>query len=151
MNWLQFRAQYGYAKEALEKKEWEKAKFHFEKALSISPSKADALLGLAEAHVNLNEKNAAVKILETLIQDEPDFAYPYFMLGKILNEKEKFDQCLALEPKNAEAWHELGKLYLHTNDQKNAIQAFSKATLLEPWICISRLEDVRNRLRASNP
>lgn len=147
MTWLSFRIQFGYAKEALAKKNWEKAKIHFKKAAEIDRSKIEASLGLAEALYNLNEKNQAVEILEGLIQHEPDPS-AYFMLGRFTGDEAKLEKSVELDSKNSEAWYELGKIRLKKKNDAGALKAFQRAALLDLMLVPSRFEEVKAKINS---
>jgi hypothetical protein len=55
----------------------------FKKSLEISPENLQAMNGLAYAYLNINEINYAKMILETMIEQNPNYAPAYDLLSKI--------------------------------------------------------------------
>lgn len=141
MSWLSFRLAYFRGVEALRKEDWVKAESFFRKALQIRPLHPETILQLAQTLQNLKMESEARALIDNLIQSHPNLSEPYFLLGD-------FEKAVSLDPKNSNAWHELGKTALLNQDFKKALLAFRKAVEIDPFLLpqqLHKLEELVGR------
>src|SRR5256886_6493807 len=77
------------------------------------------LLDEAQRHIDKKEFEAAIAPLQKVIADQPAFAYAHFPLAYVYTALKKtgearaeYERTIALDPKMAEAYHNLGLLFL---------------------------------------
>jgi Flp pilus assembly protein TadD len=92
----------------------------------------------AQHHIDKNEFDAAIAPLQKVIADQPDFAYAHFQLAYVYTALKKpsearaeYERTIALDPKMAEAYLNLGTLLLDS-DPAAACAPLSKAVELLP-------------------
>jgi len=96
------------------------------------------LLDQAQQHIDKNEFAAAVEPLQKVIADQPEFAYAHFQLAfvytalkKTKEARAEYERTIALDPKMAEAYFNVGMLVIETDPA--AARAFlAKAVELLP-------------------
>jgi len=156
MNWISFRVSFHTGKDLLEKKQFQKAAENLERAVSIRPEDLEASLLLARAKFGLGEKDAAKNLVFNLIQQAPSLGAPYFCLAGFLRDEhdvegaiEQYEKTVVLDPKNEEAWYELGKLSLRVNRPERALEAFQEVTTVDPFITPYQLSLLQEKLKLS--
>ncbi|MCL4513611.1 MAG: tetratricopeptide repeat protein [Candidatus Eremiobacteraeota bacterium] len=154
MKWLSFRLSYFPGKDAIERKEWNKAENHLEKATQIFPNHSEAVLNLAQAKWNLEKKEEAFHLIEKLLQNEPESTSAYFLMGQFSLKENQLDKALEYftksiqaNPKNIEAWYELGKLYIRQNEAVKAVEAFHQVVQQEPFLAHLRSSELQDKLK----
>src|SRR5207248_1436942 len=80
------------------------------------------LLDEAQRDIDQNQFEAAITPLEKVLADQPDFAYGHFQLAYVYTALKKdkqaqaeYERAIALDPKMAEAYLNLGLLFLQSN------------------------------------
>src|SRR5260370_3531409 len=121
-------------------------------AQSSSKSKAEAqsksrkvanplndLLDEAQRHIGGKEFEAAVAALQTVIAEQPEFAYAHFQLAYVYTALKKSDEAnaeyartIAIDPKMSEAYLNLGILLLDKQEAAAAVAPLRKAVELLP-------------------
>jgi len=96
------------------------------------------LLDEAQQHIDKNEFEAAIVPLRKVIAEQPEFAYSHFQLAYVYTAlkqtaeaRAEYERALALDPKMAEAYLNLGTLLLDT-DPASARAPLAKAVELLP-------------------
>src|SRR6266568_3377428 len=96
---------------------------------------------LAEAQQDIDKSNfeAAIAPLRKVIADQPEFAYAHFQLAYVYTALKKTDEAraeygrtIAIDPKMAEAYLNLGMLFLDTQQDAAAVAPLRKAVELLP-------------------
>ncbi|HZO88369.1 MAG TPA: tetratricopeptide repeat protein [Chthonomonadaceae bacterium] len=116
-----------------------------ERACALSPQNNDFALILAQAYLDTSNFTGAQRTLEGVLQRSPDNARAHYMLGWAIIRKSRapdavekalghFREAAHLEPDDAEAYSEWGKLLLQTGRTAEAVQVLSKAWELNPRI-----------------
>jgi Tfp pilus assembly protein PilF len=99
------------------------------------------LLDEAQRHIDKKEFEAAVAPLEKVIAEQPEFAYAHFQLAYVYTALEKSDEArteyertIAIDPKMAEAYLNLGLLYMDGSPPADdrAVAPLRKAVELMP-------------------
>jgi len=119
------------------------ARAHFETAISLSKAKdIDVFNAVGRANVDAKAGDAQYAI-EKLTQATEvkkfNDAETYVLMGdayrKLIdggNAVQSYNKALGIDPKNAEAEYNIGKIYLTQNNKEFFLPAFQKATELDP-------------------
>jgi len=109
-------------------------------ARSGSPT-CDALLGQAEKAIAARETGVAIRILDTAIELQPEFAEAwnrrataYFISGQYDKSLSDIDKVLALEPRHFGALSGLGSIRREQGDKRAALDAFRRALAVHPYL-----------------
>lgn len=159
MRWLAFRMAYHTGKESLEKQRWEKAEISLKQSLLQIPFHPDATLALAQALWGLGKKEEARSHLSEFLSRQGNFAPAFVLEGRWLCEEKKVEQAskelekaVSVDPKNIEAWYELGRIYVQLDLQADAFRAFKKVAYADPFIAPFELSLLEEKLQnAGNP
>src|SRR5882724_6809313 len=126
-----------------------KAVQFYQEALKLDPKADQIFEELTELFVATNRFRDAIATAEDTLKRNPDHAGARRMLGKIymrmistqdnkINDEylkkaiEQFKQVTEKEPKDADSWVMLGRLYRVSNNSPDAEKAFNKAVEAEP-------------------
>jgi Flp pilus assembly protein TadD len=99
------------------------------------------LLDEAQRHIDKKEFEAAIAPLQKVIVDQPEFAYAHFQLAYVYTAMKKteearaeYERTIALDPRMAEAYHNLGLLFLGEDPpaEARAVAPLRKAVELLP-------------------
>jgi Flp pilus assembly protein TadD len=99
------------------------------------------LLEEAQRDIDKNNFDAAIAPLQKVIADQPEFAYAHFQLAYVYTALKKteearaeYERTIALDPKMAEAYHNLGLLFLGADPpaEARAVAPLRKAVELLP-------------------
>jgi Flp pilus assembly protein TadD len=97
------------------------------------------LLDEAQRDIDENEFEAAITPLRKVIAEQPEFAYAHFQLAYVYTALEKakearaeYERTIALDPKMAEAYLNLGTLLLDKEEPAAALGPLAKAVELFP-------------------
>lgn len=110
-------------------------------------------------HLRKNEYEQAVRIMDTLIKDEPKTANHYRfraeilrLWGKLDRAKRDYQRMTELEPESAVAFNGLAEVYLQAGDYSKAQTAALKAYELAPneWVASYNLGMIEDRLHESD-
>lgn len=127
----------------------------FEKALSVSPTHTEALLGMGQLQITQKNPQRAVTLLETLINANPDDRQAYFQLARAydqLGNKERADYCrkvfrtvsefqtdrdnteeqVRLHLKDARLRIKLARLYTRGGQYAKAVNQYQMGVYLDP-------------------
>ncbi len=142
---------------SIQKKDYEKAKMHLEKAIKLNPGMKNSKKAIEALNEHLRLKQATVqvksyfnegkydkayKIADDLRQKNPELGLAYFILGTIELSREHYDRGEGLLKKSvnlglpdedmAWAFHNLGISSLRKKDFKKARDFLEKAILMNP-------------------
>ncbi|MGI9511370.1 MAG: tetratricopeptide repeat protein [Anderseniella sp.] len=115
---------------------------------SGSPT-ADLLMKQAGNAMGEQQYGAALVILDTVVEQNPDFAEGWnrratlhFLRGDFSNSLRDIDQVLALEPRHYGALSGQGAIFKQRGDGRKALRALRRARTVNP-----RLKNVNERIR----
>ena len=116
----------------------------YEQATNLDPTNHKILGKLASAY---QKKEQWDKVASTCAKAEkiaPKYANYFFLHGHALMEqaqkgptgwadaKAPLEEAIKLDPNLADAQFDLGEVYLHLDDEQNALQSYSKAIMVKP-------------------
>jgi len=116
----------------------------YEQAKNLDPSNHRILWKLATAYQKKEQWDKVNETLGPAIKLAPDHANYFFLKGYALEQmavkgptpwtecKEPLEQAAKLDPNYADPHFELGQVLLHTDDEKGALEQYTKAIELKP-------------------
>src|SRR4051812_18660018 len=100
------------AKEAIEQRDWDRAKQEYLKALGLKSDVPDIHYGLATVYFQLGEHTSAAHHFKEVTRLDPKRSGAYVNLGAVLNLLTQYDEAItvlrkgiALEPKRTEGYY----------------------------------------------
>ncbi len=127
------------ARQAIEARDWEKAKQAYLMALGLRSDSPDVHMGLATVYFQLRELTSAAHHFKEVTRLDPLRAGAYINLGAVLNLLQDLDGAIAalrrgiqLDPQRVEGYYNLGLVYRHKGQFDLAIQAYREAIRLNP-------------------
>lgn len=152
MRWLSYRLAYFPGKDALDKKKYAEAEEQLTKAAEAFPIHPDAGLALAEARWRLGKKDEARKLIDLILEKDPEYPPAHYLSGIFSGEegdlqsaRASFEKALEGDPKNSEAWYELGKVLARANETGRALHAFRLVAEADPFITAYRLSILKEK------
>lgn len=119
-------------------KNWQKARFAYERAAALNPGFTKAQQNLAYIYLKQRDYRRAQTLFKTLVQRNPANAAAWNQLGfteELLNNKKAalaaYKMALAKDPSLKEAYYNLGTFYQKQGQQENALATFKKMAELE--------------------
>jgi tetratricopeptide (TPR) repeat protein len=126
-----------------------KAIDNYEQALKLDPAESMILGELTDLYIETGHIQDAIAEAEGLLKDNPNNLEARRMLGRIYtramagqngnidqamvaNAIEQYKQIVAADPKDADSWVMLGRLYSVSNDSTKAEDAFKQALQADP-------------------
>ncbi len=113
---------------------------HYERALQLKPSYAEAHINLGVALAQLGKWNAAIPEFEQALQLKPDSAEAHSNLGVALTQQGKwnaavphYERALQLKPDSAEVHNNLGLALVKQGMWHEAIPHYERALQLKPY------------------
>lgn len=110
---------------------------------------ADLLMKQAGSAMSEQQYGAALVILDTVVEQNPDFAEGWnrratlhFLRGDFTSSLHDIDQVLALEPRHYGALSGQGAIFKQRGDGRRALRALRRARTVNP-----RLKNVNERIR----
>ena len=124
----------------LDKGEYDKARFEFEKVIELDPTLLGAYDNLAKIHIDhLKQYGKAREYLLEAIKRNPDYPSPYLNLGVInLHLRElpeaitNFNKALELDPENHLGHFNLAAAYFNLRDYEKAVSTLKKGISIWP-------------------
>ncbi len=127
------------ARQAIEARDWEKAKQAYLMALGLRSDAPDIHMGLATVYFQLRELTSAAHHFREVTRLDPLRAGAYVNLGAVLNLMQEYDESVAalrrgiqLDPQRVEGYYNLGLVYRRKGQLDLAIQAYREAIRLNP-------------------
>jgi tetratricopeptide (TPR) repeat protein len=127
------------ARQAIEAREWEKAKQAYLMALGLKSDSPDIHMGLATVYFQLREFTSAAHHFREVTRLDPLRAGAYINLGAVLNLLQELDEAVValrrgiqLDPQRVEGYYNLGLIYRRKGQLDLAIQAYREAIRLNP-------------------
>jgi tetratricopeptide (TPR) repeat protein len=127
------------ARQAIENRDWEKAKQAYLMALGLRSDAPDIHMGLATVYFQLRELTSAAHHFREVTRLDPLRAGAYINLGAVLNLLQELDESVAalrrgiqLDPQRVEGYYNLGLVYRRRGQLDLAIQAYREALRLNP-------------------
>jgi tetratricopeptide (TPR) repeat protein len=127
------------ARQAIEDRDWEKAKQAYLMALGLKSDSPDIHMGLATVYFQLRELTSAAHHFREVTRLDPLRAGAYINLGAILNLLQQLDEAVAalrrgiqLDPQRVEGYYNLGLVYRRKGQLDLSIQAYREALRLNP-------------------
>ncbi len=119
-------------------KKWTKARFAYERAISLNPTFTKAQMNLGFIYQRQEELDKAVNLYQTLLQREPNNAEAWNQLGFTYELKDKpkdaisaYKRAIAANPGYKDAYYNLGMLYKKEDKMDEAADMFKKMSDLE--------------------
>jgi Flp pilus assembly protein TadD len=127
------------ARQAIEARDWEKAKQAYLMALGLRSDAPDIHMGLATVYFQLRELTSAAHHFREVTRLDPLRAGAYVNLGAVLNLLHEYDDAVAalrrgiqLDPQRVEGYYNLGLVYRRKKQLDLSIQAYREAIRLNP-------------------
>src|SRR5262245_18890013 len=127
------------AREAIEARDWEKAKQAYLMALGLRSDSPDIHMGLATVYFQLRELTSAAHHFREVTRLDPLRAGAYINLGAVLNLLQNLDDSVTalrrgiqLDPQRVEGYYNLGLVYRRKGQFDLSIQAYREAIRLNP-------------------
>jgi tetratricopeptide (TPR) repeat protein len=127
------------AQEAINQRDWDKAKLYYLQALGHQTDNPDIHYGLATVFFQLRELTSAAHHFREVTRLDPQRAGAYVNLGAVLNLLEDLEGALAalrrgiqLDPKRVEGYYNLGLVHKRKGQLDMAISAYREALRLNP-------------------
>ena len=127
------------ARQAIEARDWEKAKQAYLMALGLRSDAPDIHMGLATVYFQLRELTSAAHHFREVTRLDPLRAGAYINLGAVLNLLQELDDAISalrrgiqLDPQRVEGYYNLGLVYRRKGQLDLAIQAYREAVRLNP-------------------
>lgn len=127
------------AREAIEARDWERAKQAYLMALGLRSDAPDIHMGLATVYFQLRELTSAAHHFKEVTRLDPLRAGAYINLGAVYNLLQQLDDAIAalrrgiqLDPQRVEGYYNLGLVYRRKGQYDLAIQAYREAVRLNP-------------------
>ncbi len=119
--------------------EWTNAWAAFSLSRKLAPTNAHAILGVAEAAMNLDRPDDALDALDAALAINDTVATAWFLRGALLSQKgrvaeavESYRRALELDPGRVNAWHNLAHDLIGLKRYHDSIEASSRALQLRP-------------------
>jgi tetratricopeptide (TPR) repeat protein len=127
------------ARQAIENRDWEKAKQAYLMALGLRSDLPDIHMGLATVYFQLREPTSAAHHFREVTRLDPLRAGAYINLGAVLNLLQNLDEAVTalrrgiqLDPQRVEGYYNLGLVYRRKGQFDLSIQAYREAIRLNP-------------------
>jgi tetratricopeptide (TPR) repeat protein len=127
------------ARQAIEARDWEKAKQAYLMALGLRSDAPDIHYGLATVYFQLREFTSAAHHFKEVTRLDPLRAGAYINLGSVHNLLQDLDEAIAalrrgiqLDPQRVEGYYNLGLVYRRKGQLELSIQAYREALRLNP-------------------
>jgi tetratricopeptide (TPR) repeat protein len=127
------------ARQAIEARDWEKAKQAYLMALGLRSDAPDIHMGLATVFFQLRELTSAAHHFREVTRLDPLRAGAYINLGAVLNLLQELDEAVTalrrgiqLDPQRVEGYYNLGLVYRRKGQLDLSIQAYREAIRLNP-------------------
>jgi tetratricopeptide (TPR) repeat protein len=133
----------------------------YQKALSLDPQSAGALVNLGTIHFNSRSWKEAERYYREALKADPEYALAHFDLANLYDERgervkalEHYQAALRISPNYADAHYNLALLYQGTNQPMRAVRHWTEYLKLDQsshWANIARRELAKLRQAAVVP
>ncbi len=127
------------ARQAIELRDWEKARQVYRQALGLRADAPDVHYGLATVCFQMKDLTGAVHHFKEVTRLDPLRAGAYINLGAVYNLLDQLDDAvnvlrrgIQLDPHRAEGYYNLGLVYKRKNNSDLAIHAYREALRVNP-------------------
>jgi Tfp pilus assembly protein PilF len=127
------------AREAIEQRDWDRAKQEYLKALGLKSDVPDVHYGLATVYFQLHEHTSAAHHFKEVTRLDPKRPGAYVNLGAVLNLMTEYDEAItvlrkgiSLDPKRTEGYYNLGLVHRRKGQLDLAVQAYREAIRINP-------------------
>lgn len=127
------------AKQALEKKQWDKAVKFFDNAIKADPNNVDAYIGRSLANLQMGNGDKALEDANAAVEKSPNSALAYAqrglvqkVLGKNGDAEKDFTKAIELNPKYAWALGQRADIYSRQKKQDKALADIEEALKANP-------------------
>lgn len=122
----------------------------YEKAISLDPRAAGAMVNLGTLHFNARNWRDAERFYRMALEADPDYPLAHFDLANLYDERgdraqavHHYQAALAISPNYADAHYNLALLYQGSNQPMKAVRHWSTYLKLDPastWANVARRE-----------
>ncbi len=133
----------------------------YEKAISLDPRAAGAMVNLGTLHFNARNWRDAEKFYRMALDADPDYPLAHFDLANLYDERgdrsqaiEHYQAALNISPNYADAHYNLALLYQGSNQPMRAVRHWATYLKLDPastWANVARRELAKLRDQAVVP
>jgi Tfp pilus assembly protein PilF len=134
------------ARQAIELRDWPKAKQAYLQALGLKSDLPDVHYGLATVYFQLRELTSAAHHFKEVTRLDPLRAGAFINLGAVLNLLQEYDEAivvlrrgLQIDSTRTEGYYNLGLVYRRKGELDLAIQAYKEALRLNPRMADAHL------------
>lgn len=135
-----------HARQAIEERDWEKAKLSYLHALGLRSDVPDVHYGLATVYFQIGELTSAAHHFREVTRLDSKRVGAFVNLGAVLNLLTEYDEAvtalrkaIALDPKRSEAFYNLGLVHRRKGQGDLAVQAYREALRLNPRMADAHL------------
>jgi len=135
-----FLANYLKANSLHRQQKYNKAISAYKSLLEKAPWLKDALTGMADCYIQLNQQSEMMVYLERLIKNNPNNTFPSILKSQLLTADKKYKKAISFISstlkkqtiKNTAFHSELGRLYGLTGDKKNQYASYIEGLKINP-------------------
>jgi len=133
-----WRERYALGGIYLQEMDFDRAIEQFKKIIKIRPQMIQAYNALGMCYLNQGKNAEAVAIWEKAVKIDPENKAARDLIDRVkktegrAQERRRLEILLEKNPNLSQAWFDLGKIYLEEKLYDRAINAFKKASQLEP-------------------
>lgn len=137
-----------------EKKEWEKSKTYFQRALEQDPQRVKAYTGLANIEIAQHHEGTAETYLEKALQIAPEDEEANYLAGNLETSRGNYsgarpyyEKTLQANPSHFKAAYNLGNIFFLAHDDRQALHYYEKALAVNPEFTLASQQAGKARLR----
>lgn len=115
----------------------------FRAALAVDPDHVNALTGLAQTHMALNQLPAAGEVAKHLLKVAPGLAQAHRIRGEVLRRRRRLGEAeehirkaIKLDPDEPIGYHYLAVIQFEQKQYRNALATVDEARKLAPWYAV---------------
>ncbi len=130
----------------------------FRAALGIDPESIEALTGLCQSHLDLNELREAGKTADDLLRLSPETAAAHRLKAETLRRGRSRGKALAfaqaavkLEPEEAIGYHILAVVHSDLGQHRKALEAVAEGRKVAPWYGVLAAQEASILLQTKGP
>ena len=115
----------------------------FRAALAVDPDHVNALTGLAQTHMALNQLPAAGEVAKHLLKIAPDLAQAHRIQGEVLRRRRRLGdaeehvrKAIKLDPDEPIGYHYLAVIQFEQKQYRSALATVEEGRKLAPWYAV---------------